>query len=65
MQGGVGDLWKQGDFTAGDRGKRQTLTSSEPTLPFQLLEDFSDVLGQAPKQVHKVNTLLDLKVMIN
>ena len=41
----------------------QTCTSQpEPVLPFQLLDDFEDVLGLAPKQIHKVSRLPDLVV---
>lgn len=36
----------------------------DPVLPFALLEDVSDILGVAPKQVHKVNSLPDLAVTL-
>lgn len=41
----------------------QSCTSQpEPVLPFQLLDNFDDVLGLAPKQIYKVSRLSDLVV---
>ena len=65
--GGVGDLgftdqglW-QGQVT-GTRARTLQASQREPILPFTLVEDLSDILGTAPKQVHKVNSLLDMTV---
>ena len=66
--GGVGQpgaadctLW-QGQVSGTQSRKAQA--SHKDVLPYAILEDISDVLGQAPKQVHKVNSLLDLTVRI-
>ena len=73
--GGVGDpgtavdhLWNCGGVGTNpvDKIITNVYTNSgnqpEPELPFQSLDDLEDVLGQAPKQIHKVNKLLDLVV---
>ena len=39
-----------------------TPCNTEPAIPFQLLDNLDDVLGIAPKQIHKVGKLLDLVV---
>ena len=74
LAGGVGELgdtvdalWKKGNViaTRSDsqvRANHNSASPAEPVLPFQLLDDLSDVLGMAPKQVHKVNLLLDMVV---
>ena len=63
--GGVGnkvagseDLWDTSANTTYSRAG-QSRGQSEPLLPFQMVEDIPAVLGLAPKQVHKVNSLLD------
>ena len=56
---GTGTLWDSDrDKTSNLRG---TASVREPQLllPFQMCEDIPSVLGLAPKQVHKVNHLLD------
>ena len=65
--GGVGELgdsdqsvW-QGQVT-GTRSRTLQASQRESVLPFALVEDLSDILGTAPKQVHKVNSLLDMTV---
>ena len=60
MEDGTENLWKQA--TSARKGMGQSLTQPEHTLPFQMLEDFSEVLGLAPKQIHKVNTLTDMSI---
>ena len=71
--GGVGDLgadvgehWRDG-LVAATKTRTWPTTGHSPSqpetsLPFQLLDDLSDVLSLAPKQVHKVNSLLDQRV---
>ena len=65
--GGVGelgssgqDLWK-GQVT-GTRSRMLHSSHKESVLPFPLVEDIPAILGTAPKQIHKVNSLLDLVV---
>ena len=72
--GGVGDpgetlvdQWNECNMIASRLGSQaranhSSANQSEPVLPFQLLDDVSDVLGLAPKQVLKVNMLLDMVV---
>ena len=72
--GGVGDLgetvdnqWNESSMIttrlgSEARANHSSANQSEPILPFQLLDDVSDVLGLAPKQVLKVNMLLDAVV---
>ena len=74
LAGGVGELgesvdvlWKEGNViaTRSDsqaRANNSSASPAEPVLPFQLIDDLNDVLGIAPKQVHKVNLLLDMVV---
>ena len=68
--GGIGDgdqpgsnLWEETPTCDGAGGKeladQSTSQQVEPVLPYQLENDLTDVLGIAPKQVHKVNMLLD------
>ena len=45
-----------------EAGSEQSSSQPEQSLPFQLLDNLDDVLGLAPKQVHKVGTLKDLVV---
>ena len=60
---GEAELWRDGPVASVRSGTGTGQTSQlEPSLPFPFLDDLSDVLGLAPKQVHKVNTLPDLSV---
>ena len=62
----VGNIWENIAIANGVRGqesaKNKVSQLSESVLPFQLVDDLTDVLGLAPKQVHKVNMLLDMVV---
>ena len=67
--GGEGDpisiednAWAQ-DFVATQKSSRP-FSTAEPVLPFQLADDISDLMGIAPKQVTKVNSLQDVLVKI-
>ena len=67
--GGVGyqdsqvqELWE--GQVSGTRLVGSPAIVKEPLLPFEHLEDMTDILGEAPKQLHKVNALLDLRVSI-
>ena len=62
--GSAGDLWKKDNIgSIGLSGKYST-SYQENTLPFQLLEDFSEILSTAPKQIHKIGKLADLPVQM-
>ena len=65
--GGAGDLydatsnhWDQSGMTTGVTAT--TSVPSEPVLPFQTVEDIPNILGIAPKQVYKVNSLRDMVI---
>ena len=65
--GGVGDqgtadddLW-HGQVT-GTRSTIHPASQENHLLPLTQFDDFSVILGTAPKQIHKVNSLLDLTV---
>ena len=61
--GGVGELCAEG--TQWDRNQSKLGCSyQENNLPFQLLEDFSEISRLAPKQIHKVNKLPELEVQM-
>ena len=68
--GGIGDLCESAtnSWEAGINPQLENsvpdlnINQAEPTLPFQLEDDLTDVLGLAPKQVHKVNQLGDIAV---
>ena len=69
--GGVGnpsmvttELWKTSKEGASRPNTGKTLGQVEPLLPLQLIEDIPEVLGLAPKQVFKVNSLMDLTVRL-
>ena len=69
--GGVGEqgcsvntLWRDGNKSLGSELHTPCSVPSqvEPTLPFQLVDDISDILGLAPKQIQKVSKLRDTVV---
>ena len=51
-------LWNTGPVTEGPA----ELSPTDTCLPFQGVDELPDMLGIAPKQVHKVGKLLDLSV---
>ena len=53
-------LWERGVIALKSGNLHTKL--KEPILPFSLEDDLPDVLGQAPKQVHKVSSLVDCRV---
>ena len=68
--GGVGhvvggkavDLWRKTNARASRPTTVKSLVQHGQILPFQLHEDIQEVLGLAPKQIYRVNTLADLPV---
>ena len=69
--GGVGHVDRDGQLLwsavvsgcrAGDNGR--TLRCTDQILPFADVVDIPGVLGLAPKEIHKVGKLLDLKVKL-
>ena len=66
--GGVGNgptigtlTWDSGNVATSSKGVARS-EKSVPELPFNDLEDIPELLGMAPKQVHKVNMLQDVSV---
>ena len=62
---GAQDLWNASAVTgcrAGDNNRPKKCSTQ--SLPFAEVEDISDILGLAPKEIHKVGQLLDLKVRL-
>ena len=47
---------------ASSSASKDPITLTEPSLPFQSVDNVSDILGVAPKQIYKVNNLRDLVV---
>ena len=69
--GGVGtedvvgaSAWDRGmpATTCTEGGRGRLGDKSEPKLPFHELEDITEVLGIAPKQVHKIGLLQDVPI---
>lgn len=60
--GTIGDLWNKSQVREANSMSSNTEGQMDCILPYQLLEDFSELSALAPKQVHKVSRLSDVCV---
>ena len=56
--------WNNTEVTGSRKGRCKTFAFTPSILPFANVDDIADLVGQAPKDIHKVGNLLDLKVQL-